>query len=144
MRHYEVTFIVDPVLSAEDIKATAQTYVDQLKSLGCEITHVDEIGLQQLAYAIKKRTTGQYFCVEYTNESGSPIDTYELAMRRDDRVLRFLTVTLDKYGVKYNEDKREGKIGHIRRENNERKRAEEKKRQEERQKQRQNNRRRRN
>ncbi len=136
MRHYEVTFIVDPVLSSEEIKATAQTYVDQLKELGCEITHVDEIGLQQLSYPIKKRTSGEYYCIEYTTQSGAIIDTYELSMRRDDKVLRFLTVALDKYGVQYNQDKRDGKIGHIRKENNERKRQEELKRQEERQKQR--------
>ena len=136
MRHYEVTFIVDPVLSTEEIKATAQAYVDQLKELGCEITHVDEIGLQQLAYAIKKRTSGEYYSIEYTSQTGEVIDPYELTMRRDDRVLRFLTVALDKYGVIYNQDKRDGKIGHKRRENNERKRKEEQARQEERQKQR--------
>ena len=33
-------------------------------------------------------------------------------MKRDERILRFLTVRLDKYGVKYNnDDKRNGKIG---------------------------------
>jgi len=32
-------------------------------------------------------------------------------MRRDERIMRFLTVKLDKYGVKYNDDKRNGKIG---------------------------------
>ena len=35
----------------------------------------------------------------------------ELALRRDERIMRFLTVNLDKYGVKYNADKRAGKIG---------------------------------
>ena len=142
MRHYEVTLIVDPVLSSEEIKATAQTYVDQLKSLGCEITHVDEIGLQQLAYPINKRTSGEYSCIEYTTQTGDVIADYELSMRRDTRLLRFLTVALDKYGVQYNQDKRDGKIGHKRRENNERKRKEEQARQEERQKQRKGGRRR--
>ena len=28
MKQYEVTFIVDPVLSGDEIKATAQTYTD--------------------------------------------------------------------------------------------------------------------
>ena len=35
----------------------------------------------------------------------------ELSLRRDERIMRFLTVRLDKYGVKYNEDKRNGLIG---------------------------------
>ena len=35
----------------------------------------------------------------------------ELAFRRDERIMRFLTVKLDRYGVKFNEDKRSGLIG---------------------------------
>ena len=111
MKNYEVTFIVDPVLSGEEIKATAQTYVDQLTNEGCEIVHVDEMGLRQLAYPIKKRTSGVYYCVEFKTETGEVTDKVELAMRRDERIMRFLSVKLDKYGVKYNDDKRKGLIG---------------------------------
>lgn len=113
MRNYEITFIVDPVLSRDEIKSTARAYVDHLKNEGAEIVHVDEMGLRQLAYPIKKRTSGEYFCVEYKSVNGELIAPMELVMRRDERILRFLTVTLDKYGVKYNEDKRAGKIGKV-------------------------------
>ena len=37
-----------------------------------------------------------------------------VALRRDEQVLRFLTVALDKYGVQYNSDKRTGKVGNRR------------------------------
>ncbi|MEZ4907863.1 MAG: 30S ribosomal protein S6 [Saprospiraceae bacterium] len=57
MRQYEVTFIVDPVLSGDEIKETAQTYVDMIQDNSNNIVHVDEMGLRQLAYPIKKRTT---------------------------------------------------------------------------------------
>ena len=113
MKNYEVTFIVDPVLSGEEIKATAQTYVEHLKSEGCKIVHVDEMGLRQLAYPINKRTSGVYYCVEFEAPNGEFITKMELALRRDERIMRFLTVTLDKYGVKYNADKRAGKIGKV-------------------------------
>ncbi len=113
MRNYEVTFIVDPVLSGEEIKATAQTYVDHLKNEGCTIVHVDEMGLRQLAYPINKRTTGVYFCIEFEAPDGELIADTELALRRDERVIRFLTYKLDKFGVKYNQDKRDGKIGKV-------------------------------
>ena len=113
MKNYEVTFIVDPVLSGEEIKATAQTYVDHLKSEGCKIVHVDEMGLRQLAYPINKRTSGVYYCVEFEAPTGEFIVKMELALRRDERIMRFLTVNLDKYGVKYNEDKRAGRIGKV-------------------------------
>ena len=83
MRNYEVTFIVDPVLSGDEIKATAQTYVKHLEKEGCKITHFDEMGLLQLAYPINRRTSGIYFCVEFEVETGALIDNLELAFRRD-------------------------------------------------------------
>ncbi len=111
MRHYEVTFIVDPVLSSDEVKATAQKYADMLAAAGYQIVHINEIGLQQLAYEIKKRHSGMYFCVEFAGENGTIIDKMELTLRRDEKILRFLTVALDKFGVKYNQDRRDGKIG---------------------------------
>ncbi len=111
MRHLEVSFIVDPVLSGDEVKSTASTYVDLLTNEGAKIVHINEMGLRQLAYPINKRTTGVYYCVEFASPNPSFIPKLELALKRDERIMRFLTVSLDKYGVKYNEDKRNGKIG---------------------------------
>ena len=111
MLNYEVTFIVDPVLSGDEIKSTAQIYENLLKDAGYSITHIDEMGLRQLAYPINKKYSGIYYSIEFSGETGSVIPTIELALRRDERIMRFLTVKLDKYGVKYNDDKRNGKIG---------------------------------
>jgi len=110
MKNYEVTFIVDPVLSGDEIEATAQTYVNYLEKVGCHIVHVDKMGLRPMAYEIKRRSSGVYFCVEFSSNNGDYMDEFELALRRDERLLRFLTVALDKFGVKYNEDKRKGLI----------------------------------
>jgi len=111
MLQYEVTFIVDPVLSGDEIKTTGKTYEDMLKDSGCTIVNVDDLGLKQLAYPIKKRTSGIYYCIEFQTPTGAIIPKTELALKRDERILRFLTAKLDKYGVKYNQDKRDGKIG---------------------------------
>ncbi len=113
MRHYEVTFIVDPVLSGDEIKSTAKTYTDMLRNENYNIVHVDEMGLRQLAYPINKRSSGVYYSVEFSGETGSVINKLELALRRDERIMRFLSIKLDKYGVKYNEDKRNGLIGKV-------------------------------
>ena len=113
MKHYEVTFIVDPVLSGDEIKTTAKTYEDMLVTEGCKIIHVDEMGLKQLSYSINKRSSGIYYCVEFGTTGGEIIPKLELSLRRDERIMRFLTVKLDKYGVKYNEDKRNGLIGKV-------------------------------
>jgi len=111
MRTYEVTFIVDPVLSADEIKTTAQNYIDHLKSENCEIVDLQEIGLRQLAYPINKRSTGVYFSLEFKSETGEIVKKIELALKRDERVIRYLVVKLDKNGIQYNDDKRNGRIG---------------------------------
>lgn len=113
MFNYEVTFIVDPVLSGDEIKATAHVYEEMLKNESCNIIHMDEMGLKPLAYPINKRSSGVYYCFEFTSETGVIISKLELALRRDERIMRFLTVALDKYGVKYNDDKRNGLIGKV-------------------------------
>lgn len=110
MRHYELTFIVDPVLSNEETQAIRQSYEDQVKKQGCKIVHVDDMGLRQLAYPLNKRNSGIYFSIEFTSENGEGIAPIELALRRDERVMRYLTIALDKFGAKYNEDKRNGLI----------------------------------
>ncbi len=110
MNQYEVTFIIDPVLSGDEIKSTASMYESLLKDQGCSIVHVNEIGLKQLAYPINKKSSGIYYCIEFTTPVGSVIAKVELALRRDERIMRFLTAKLDKYGVKYNDDRRSGKI----------------------------------
>lgn len=111
MRQYEVTFIVDPVLSGDEIKKTAQTYVNLIQDNKNEVVHVDEMGLRQLTYPIKKRTTGMYYCVEFKNDDNTFIPKLELALRRDERIMRFLSLRLEKYGIEYNEKKRNGLIG---------------------------------
>ena len=65
MRHYEVTFIVDPVLSGDEVKAAAEHVQKDLKGFGATIVAVDEMGLRQLAYPINKRSSGVYYTIEF-------------------------------------------------------------------------------
>ena len=111
MRHYEVNFIVDPVLSGDEVKSTAEHIQKELKGFGATIVAVDELGLRQLAYQINKRSSGVYYCIEFSCDSADWLGKFELNLKRNERLLRFLTVKLDKYGIKYNDDKRNGRIG---------------------------------
>ncbi len=111
MRHYEVTFIVDPVLSGDDVKSTADHIQKELKDFGATIVAVDEMGLRQLAFSINRRSSGVYYCIEFACEVADWLGKFELNLKRNERLLRFLTVKLDKYGIKYNDDKRNGRIG---------------------------------
>jgi small subunit ribosomal protein S6 len=110
LNHYETTFILTPVLSEENTQKAISAYIDLLKSNGAEIVAEDHWGLRNLRYPIKKKTTGIYHWVEFKAPANA-IQTLEIAFRRDENVLRYLTVRLDKYAIKYNQDKRAGLIG---------------------------------
>lgn len=111
MKHYEVTFIVNPSLPGDEVKLAANMYIDFMKGEGCEIVHIDEMGVRQLTYPIRKCTSGAYFSVEFKTTDSTLVDKMELAFRRDERILRFLTIAFDKHAIKYADDKRKGLIG---------------------------------
>ncbi|NNC96428.1 MAG: 30S ribosomal protein S6 [Chitinophagales bacterium] len=107
---YETTMILTPVLSDEDVKKTIDGYVDFLTSNGAEIVEKDFWGLKQLAYPIKKKTTGIFNYLEFKG-SAELIDKLELSYRRDENILRFLTIKVEKYAAIYNDNKRKGLVG---------------------------------
>lgn len=110
MTQYETVVIFTPILSDEEYKRTAEAYKDIIKANSGEIVHEELWGLRQLAYPIKKKTTGLYFVVEYKGESNT-VAKLELQFSRDENVLRFMTIKLDKFSTDYNERKRRGEIG---------------------------------
>jgi len=110
IKQYETTFIFTPVLSDSEVKKAISKYADLLKAEGAEIVAEETWGLRQLAYPIQKKTTGIYYTVEYKTP-GELIEKAEVLFRRDPDILRFLTVRLEKYSIKYNDDKRNGLIG---------------------------------
>jgi small subunit ribosomal protein S6 len=105
MNQYETVFILTPVLSDEQMKEAVKKYEDQLTQNGAEIVHEENWGMKKLAYPIQKKSTGFYQLIEYKAE-GNVIADVETELKRDERVLRFLTVKLDKHAVAYNEKKR--------------------------------------
>ena len=106
---YETVFILTPVLSDDQMKETAAKFKKVLTDNGAEILSEEAWGLKKMAYAIQKKSTGFYYLVEFKAEP-SVIKTLETAFRRDEKVIRFQTVKLDKYAVEYAE-KRRAKLG---------------------------------
>jgi small subunit ribosomal protein S6 len=105
MRNYETVFILTPVLSDAQVKETVNKYKKVLTDSGAKILFEENWGLKKLAYPIQKKSTGFYHLFEYKVE-GSKIREIEIAMKRDEKLLRFLTVSLDKHAIAYNEKKR--------------------------------------
>src|ERR1044072_1750871 len=104
--HYETVFIMTPVLSEEQAKETGNKYKKMLADSGCKIIAEDAWGLRKLQYPIQKKTTGFYHLIEFTSPSSGFIAELELAYKRDERLLRFLTVRLDKHAIAYSEKRR--------------------------------------
>ena len=105
MNQYETVFILTPVLSDAQMKEAVEKFKGILTSEGAEIVNEENWGLKKLAYPIQKKTTGYYYLIEFKAE-GSVIATLETAYKRDERLLRFLTVSLDKHAIAYNEKRR--------------------------------------
>ena len=104
--HYETVFIMTPVLSEEQMMETVGKFKKILSgTTGTEIVHEDNWGLRKLAYPIQKKNTGFYYLLEY-KAPGELIGRLETEFKRDERIMRFLTVSLDKHAVAYNEKKR--------------------------------------
>lgn len=110
MNQYETVIIFTPVLSDDDVKRAEEGYKDFLRSNGAEIVAEEHWGLKQLAYKIKKKSTGIYYVVEY-KASGDVLGKLEIQFNRDENILRYSTIRLDKYATDYNERKRRGEIG---------------------------------
>ena len=108
LRQYETVFIMTPVLSDEQMKEAVSKFQDFLKNKGADIVYENHWGLRKLAYPIQKKSTGFYHLIEFTAEP-TLVAELELAMKRDERVIRFLTVSLDKFAVAYNEKRRADK-----------------------------------
>ncbi|HNR85344.1 MAG TPA: 30S ribosomal protein S6 [Taishania sp.] len=105
MNFYETVFILTPVLSDDQAKEAVQKIENDIKSFGGVIKHSENWGLRKLAYPIQKKSTGFYFLVEFEAESPA-IAGIETELKRDERVIRFLTVKMDKDHVAYAERRR--------------------------------------
>ncbi len=106
MHQYESMFILTPVLSDEQLQEAVDRYRELLKENGCEVVNDESWGLRKLAYPIQKKSTGFYHLFEFKADP-TFVDKWELAFRRDERIIRFGTFRLDKHAVEYNQKRRE-------------------------------------
>ncbi len=108
MNQYEAVFIINPVLSDEEIRETVEKFKDLIEAKDGEILHEKNWGLRKLAYSIKHKRSGFYHLMEF-RVPGEVIANIEVEMKRDERVMRFLTTRMDKHHIDFAQ-KRRGKI----------------------------------
>lgn len=100
LNQYETVFICTPVLSEPQVKEAVKKFRDYITSHGCELLHEENWGMKKLAYPIQKKSTGFYQLFEYKAEP-TFVAKLETEFRRDEKVIRFMTIKLDKYAVEY-------------------------------------------
>jgi len=108
LKQYETVFIATPVLSDSQMKEAVAKYTQLIKDNGGEIVYEEDWGLKQMAYTIQHKTSGFYYLIEF-KANPEFINTLEVQYKRDERILRFLTVALDKDAIAYAEHRREMK-----------------------------------
>ena len=95
MRRYETIIIADPDLSAEQRDPVLQRVSDVVKEGNGYLALTDEWGARKLAYEIKKKNRGYYIRFDFCG-TGAVVSEMERFFRIDDRVLKYMTVLLDK------------------------------------------------
>tara|TARA_B100000767_G_scaffold152046_1_gene143134 strand:- start:502 stop:825 length:324 start_codon:yes stop_codon:yes gene_type:complete len=89
-----------PVLSEDQIKETVKRYISYLKANNAEIVSEENWGLKKLKYTIQKKKSGFYYLIEY-KANGAILSNMDVEFKRDDTVLRWLTVKLEKFATEY-------------------------------------------
>ena len=108
MSHYESVFILNPALSEEQVNDVIKKYEKLLKDNDCKIVDVENWGLKKLAYKIQNKLSGFYALIDFEHNADSNIiNMYETELKRDERVMRFLTTRMDKDHLEYSVKRRD-------------------------------------
>jgi small subunit ribosomal protein S6 len=111
LNQYESVIILTPVLSEKQMEDAISSYRQLITENGGNIIHQENWGLTKLAYPIQKKSTGFYHIFEFSTENPTELlSKLDLAYRRDEQVMRHLTIKLDKHAIAYNERKRKGEF----------------------------------
>ena len=106
IKQYETVFIATPVLSDTQMKEAVAKYTDLIKANGGEVVYEEDWGLKQLAYPIQHKTSGFYYLIQFKADPQF-VNVLETQYHRDERIIRFLTVALDKNSIAYAEHRRQ-------------------------------------
>ncbi len=106
MREYETTFIVQPEISDEGVKALCDRLDAVLAKRDAKRLLYDDMGRRRLAYEIQHFLKGRYLTLMYL-DTGAVIPELERTLRLEDSVLRFLTVQVSDHVVDIEARKKE-------------------------------------
>ncbi len=108
--HYETVIIFSPLLSDDDVKREVSKYTKMVTDAGATIHEERQWGLRQLAFLIDGKSNGIYYIIEFAGP-GTFHQKLEIEFKRDENIMRWLTVKLDKDAIEYNDKRRKGLVG---------------------------------
>ncbi len=95
MRRYETIIIIDPDTGEEARSGLIDRVNELVPQHGGFVIELDDWGQRRLAYEIKKKIRGHYTRIDFCGD-GALVDEMERNFRIDDRVMKYMTVLLEK------------------------------------------------
>ena len=96
MANYESVLIARQDLGAAQVNSLVSDLSEVIKKEGGEVVKVDNWGLKNLAYRIKKNRKGHYVLLNIVAPS-SAISEYERLIRLNEDIIRYMTVKVDEF-----------------------------------------------
>jgi len=106
-RHYETIFILTPVLSESQLEETSQKFKNILEEQGANVYHTEAWGMRKLAYPMNRKKNGHYFLFQF-DANPDIIKKLETEYSRDENIIRYLTIVMDKNMLAFSEKRRSG------------------------------------
>ena len=96
MANYESVLIARQDLGASQVSNIVSDLSDIIKKEGGEVVRVDNCGLKNLAYRIKKNRKGHYVVMNIAAPANA-IAEFERIMRFNEDIIRYMTVKVDEF-----------------------------------------------
>ena len=103
MSKYESILIARQDLGQTQVNDIVATLSDAIKREGGEVVNVDNWGLKNLAYRIKKNRKGHYVLMNISAPA-SAVAEYERVMRVNEDIIRYMTVRVEDFSENSNND----------------------------------------
>jgi small subunit ribosomal protein S6 len=94
VRHYETMLLFSPEMTAETLQGLLANFGNIITTQGGDSVQVDDWGIKELAFPVKKQVRGHYVRLEY-NLPASAVAELERNIRIADGIFKFVTVKLD-------------------------------------------------
>ena len=96
MAFYESVLIARQDLGASQVSSLVSSLSETIASNGGEVVRVDNWGLKNLAYRIKKNRKGHYVILNIAAPA-SAIAEYERVMRVNEDIIRYMTIKVEEF-----------------------------------------------